>query len=187
MCKFHLLKTLISGQAVPWCAWIKMKNEIFSTSVQEFDFCLFWIFNLHGHWRTWLLVDWRAGSRQSEPPHPLPCPWRVHSAHHSHSRSCFKDVVLRGEGIEAIWMVYKLLRFCCVYRDLLVLQTPQPEKHHRWVPFLTNPAIYQPGVGCLFLQSSPSMYWGQFQISPRELPGCKPTMSICIFLVLKLY
>ena len=35
-----------------------------------------------------------AGPRQSEAPHHLPCPWNVHSAHHSHTRTCFKDLAL---------------------------------------------------------------------------------------------
>ena len=45
--------------------------------------------------RMWLPVDPWAGPWQLEAPHPFPRPGNVHSAHCSHTRSYFKDAVLR--------------------------------------------------------------------------------------------
>lgn len=45
--------------------------------------------------RMWLPVDPWAGPWQVEAPHPFPCPGTVYSAYRSHTRSCFKDAVLR--------------------------------------------------------------------------------------------
>lgn len=53
---------------------------------------------------TWLLVDPCTGPRHSEAPRFLPCPWNVHSSHHSHSEALFKatpwgsTVLLRLSG-----------------------------------------------------------------------------------------
>ena len=44
--------------------------------------------------RTWPLADLRAGSTHSEAPHPLLCPWSIHSSHHSHSESWSKGAAL---------------------------------------------------------------------------------------------
>ena len=45
--------------------------------------------------KMWPLVEPTAGSRHSEAPHPLFCPWHVHSAHHSHNGNWSKDAGLR--------------------------------------------------------------------------------------------
>lgn len=44
---------------------------------------------------TWLPVDPQAGPRQSEGPHPLPCPRNVHSAYCFHRGSCSQDTALK--------------------------------------------------------------------------------------------
>ena len=53
--------------------------------------------------RTWLPVDLQAGPRQSEMPHPLPCPWNVWSMHWSCARSHFKDAVLGEPCVVETW------------------------------------------------------------------------------------
>ena len=40
-----------------------------------------------------LILEW--GPRESKAPHPLPCPWNIHSVYCSHSGTCSKDISLR--------------------------------------------------------------------------------------------
>lgn len=98
VCNFHLLRSLVPWQAVSWCVWIRMRNEVFSSLAQVFGSLIFGYFeyliymNIGGGLWEDVAAGWhRQTGGSSLSPLSLECT----SAHCSHTQSCFKDVALR--------------------------------------------------------------------------------------------
>ena len=84
----------------PRCLWRTWSNQLVLCERQRETSTLYGIsptppFLKEEMERMWPLVEPRAGSRHSEAPRPLLCPWHVRSAHHSHSGNWSKDAGLR--------------------------------------------------------------------------------------------
>lgn len=130
--------------------------------------------------RTWPPTDLWVGPRQLKALHLLACPQNVHSAHCSHSQSCFKDTALKEECVvEPIWWVYVTepskgfyLTFKILVgglRHLYFLQLPKTSLLCKFPCLLKLPPTNLEWSGSFFILSLISTYRGQFQISPGKL------------------
>ena len=138
----------------------------------------------------WPPVEPQTGPRQSEAPHPLPWPWNVCSAHHSHSGSHFQGHSLEGamcywDGLDRVhdWTqlspLSKLKILVGRCKELLVLRLPKTTFVGKFLCLLNMPPTNLEWSASFFGLFLPSSYGGQFQISPGKLPTV-PTNSFIL-------
>ena len=130
----------------------------------------------------WPPVDLWAGRVQSEAPHSLSCPWNVHSAHCSHSRSHFQGWSLERamccwghlDGIHwwtQLMPLYELLRF--QQEASAVYSFCSCQRQALGVPLLMKPATWSglpPSLSSWLLCTEAS-----FRFHPGNCWGCRPT------------
>lgn len=134
-------------------------------------------------------VDLRAGPEQSEVPHlTLSLEGTFHrTCRQKHFKHSLEQAMCCRDHLD--WICdWTPLRLLCVLFKIQHLVTSQ-DKPSIWVPLLSKPATYPPGVACLFLGSLFD------QISPRELPSMQTntkfylssTIPSCLFLYVRVF
>lgn len=131
--------------------------------------------------KMWPPVDLWTGSWQSEVPHPLPCPWNVASAFfpcsprlpQGHSLEILMWCWDRLDGIcEPIQLrvLYKLLSFGRQVQRSTVFVPLKTSLVYKFPCLLNLPPTNLEWTASFLSLSLPSLYGGQFQMTPRILP-----------------